>query len=153
MLRKHRPYYYLLACIGIKGERSCRSSEIRISQHWHAYQAIFELFKCRLLFLLPTIWNILLTQYLEGLCSNGKSKELDELSVCFVGFDSLRISLYFFRWHNILRKVTSPLRKWHLIGFSFKPAVYEQTLTIGIGCVLHIHQTVCPGKAIECQIY
>ena len=47
-------------------------ARIGISQLWHTYQLIFQLLKCSLLFLLPTKRYVLLTQYVEGLCSNKK---------------------------------------------------------------------------------
>ena len=48
-------------------------AHIGISQLWHTCQAIFQLLKCSLLFLLPTKRYVLLTQYAGGLCSNKKS--------------------------------------------------------------------------------
>ena len=48
-------------------------ARIGISQLWHTYQVIFQLLICSLLFLLPTKQYVLVTQYVEGLCSNIKN--------------------------------------------------------------------------------
>ena len=125
-----------MACISIKYERSCCGPEIGIRRYWPAYQVIFQLLKCSLLFLLPTTRYILPTQFVVGLSKNEKYK--DELSsIASKTKEALKlfhcesvVMVMFWRLVFSLsdettwpRKVTSLLRKWHLVGFSFKPAV------------------------------
>ena len=78
LLRQNRPVV-VVACISIKYERSCCGPEIGIRQYWLAYQVIFQLLKCSLLFLLPTKRYFLPTQFVVGLSKNEKYK--DELSL------------------------------------------------------------------------